>query len=95
MNLQEENPLLKERIANLEEQLKGTDIKKQKLYVAVDIGCIECGEKSAVLGVFTDLDKAEQVLDEHDDRQFKNWGGHHSFEVHVIEGIDIENKVEY
>ena len=39
-----------------------------KLYVAVDIGCIECGEESAVLGVFTDKAKAREVLDEHWDR---------------------------
>lgn len=95
MDSQEEKKLLKERIAKLEEQLKGTDIKKQKLYVALDVGCIECGESSAVLGIFTDSDEAKQVCDEHYDRQLKEWGGEHSFEVHVVEGIDLENRVEY
>jgi len=70
-------------------------MKTQKLYVALDVGCIDCGESSSVLGVFTDLDKAEQVCDDHEDRQKENWHGEHSFEVHVVEGVDIENRVEY
>ena len=70
-------------------------MKTQKLYVAVDVGCIECGEETSVLGVFTDPIKAEQVCDEHSDRQAENWNGSHSFEVHTVEGVDIENRVEY
>ena len=29
----------------------------KKLYVAVDIGCIECGEETNVLGIFTNKNK--------------------------------------
>ena len=31
-------------------------------YIVVDIGCIECGEPSDILGVFTDRQKAEEVM---------------------------------
>jgi hypothetical protein len=65
------------------------------LYVAVDTGCIECGEETNVLGVFTCKARAEQVRTEHEERHAKNWHGQHSFEVFQIEGIDIENRVEY
>ena len=95
MNLQEENKLLKERIAKLEEELKGLNVETQKLYVALDVGCIECVEPSSVLGVFTDRVEAEQVCNYHENRQMENWHGTHSFEVHVIEGIDLENRVKY
>lgn len=70
-------------------------MKTRKLYVALDVGCIDCMETSAVLGVFTEKNIAEQVCDEHEGRQSENWHGCHSFEVHVIEGIDLENRVEY
>lgn len=67
----------------------------KKLYVAVDVGCIECGEPSAILGVFTNIEKAKQVCDEHQERQAKKWGGQHSFEVHTVDGIDKETRIEY
>jgi len=51
------------------------------IYVAVDIGCIECGESSAVLGLFTDKIKAQAVLDAAEKEQAANWHGQHSFEL--------------
>lgn len=66
-----------------------------KLFVAVDVGCIECGEESAVIGVFTTEEKATTVLDEHRKRQCKKWRGQHSFECFEIDGIDVVNRVEY
>ena len=48
-------------------------------YVAVDIGCIECGEPSHVLGIFTNKEKALNVCKEHEERQNLNWTGQHSF----------------
>lgn len=70
-------------------------MEEPKLYVALDVGCIDCGESSSVLGVFTAPDKALNVCMEHTERQKKNWHGCHSFEVHGIEDINIENRVEY
>ena len=58
-----------------------------KLYVAVDIGCIECGEESNVLGIYTDQAKAESVCDSAAVKQRENWTGEHSFEVFEVKGI--------
>ena len=66
-----------------------------KLFVAVDIGCIECGEESAVLGVFTSKEKADEVLYEHHERQHENWFGQHSFECFEVDGIDVIHKQKY
>ena len=30
-------------------------------YVVLDIGCIECGEQSAILGIFDNKQKAKEV----------------------------------
>jgi len=66
-----------------------------KLYVAVDVGCIDCGEKTSVMGVFTEFNKAQKVCDEHEERQRNNWHGKHSFEVHEVYDIDQLVRVEY
>lgn len=66
-----------------------------KLFVAVDISCIECGEDSAVLGVFTSEDKAKEVLEDCWQRQGENWMGQHRFECFEIDGIDVVHRVEY
>ena len=58
-------------------------------------GSLECGEESNVLGIFTNKNKAEEVCKEHYERQAKNWGGQHSFEVFEINKIDEINRVEY
>ena len=67
----------------------------KKLYVAVDIGCIECGEQTNVLGIFTDKNKAWDVLDEHATRQMENWSGQHYFDVYEVNEIDQEIRIEY
>lgn len=54
-------------------------------YVVVDIGCIECGEKSYVLGVFDREEDAWSVANECELVQNKNWEGQHSFEVFPVE----------
>ena len=54
---------------------------KVKIYVAMDIGCIECGEPSNCLGLFRDKTEAEMVLREAAERQSENWHGQHEFEL--------------
>lgn len=54
------------------------------MYVAVDIGCIECGERSQCLGIFTDKSRAEAVLLTAKEEQEKNWRGQHSFECFEV-----------
>jgi hypothetical protein len=62
---------------------------KRELYVAVDIGCIECGEESSVLGVFVNKKDAEKVIADAAKRQRENWTGQHSFEIFKAE-LEIE-----
>ena len=64
-------------------------------YVAVDIGCIECGEDSAVLGIFTSLEVANTVCNDHGERQAKSWHGQHCFEVYEVEKIDQIIRKDY
>lgn len=61
------------------------------LYVAVDIGCIECGEPSNVLGIFTNKEDAEHVANEHEQEQAQHWTRPHSFEVFEVDGI-VDNQ---
>lgn len=63
-------------------------------YVAVDIGCIECGENSHVLGIFTDKKEAEKVCDIHEE-QSKNCIGQHNFEVYEIKEINKVYPIKY
>ena len=64
-------------------------------YVAVDIGCIECGEPSNVIGVFTTKEAAEEACEDHETRQEANWKGDHSFVFFAVEAIDQVNRIEY
>ncbi len=50
-------------------------------YLAFDIGCIECGEKSRVIGVFDTRKKAQNSADKAEKIQRENWEGQHYFEV--------------
>ena len=59
-------------------------------YVALDIGCIECGETSTILGIFDDKGKAEETIEKYEEIQNKNWTGQHNFEVIKIENENTE-----
>lgn len=67
----------------------------KKYYVLVDIGCIECGEESHVIGIFTDINKAQKSEKDHEMRQEKKWTGQHLFEIFEIEKIDKVYRVKY
>lgn len=58
-------------------------------YVAIDIGCIECGEESKVLGIFTTKGAAEAAAEGHRAWQSEHWSGQHEFEVHEVAQIDV------
>jgi hypothetical protein len=52
------------------------------MYLAMDIGCLECGELSKVLGIFKTPEQAKAVCDAAD----IGWrGGQHSYEVFEVE----------
>ena len=59
-------------------------------YVVVDVGCLECGEESSVLGIFTDRKKAEEIMKKCKEYQSEHWMGQHYF---FIEEIKEENKL--
>ena len=51
------------------------------VFVAVDIGCIECDEPSSVLGIYGTEEEALQFCEEAEIAQAKNWQGQHAFLV--------------
>ena len=53
-------------------------------YVVVDIGCIECGEPSTVLGIFTDKVQAEKIKQTYEIIQEQHWYGQHHFEIFEV-----------
>ena len=55
------------------------------MFAVVDIGCIECGEGSNVLGVFSSREQAEVVMGEYKQKQAVNWHGQHDFFIQEIE----------
>lgn len=59
-------------------------------YVAVDIGCIECGEPSALLGVYKIEEAAWNVCRIAIERQQEDWHGEHRFIV-----FDTRNPDDY
>lgn len=58
-------------------------------FLAFDIGCLECGESSQVLGVFNTEIEAEACCDKAHELQSLNWTGQHHFEVFPIEIEDV------
>ena len=70
-----------------------------ELYLAMDIGCIECGEKSKVIGVYTTKAEANKAIKDYIDPNHR-WGrkgriGQHYEEVFkiTIPVIREDNKV--
>jgi len=66
-------------------------------YVVLDIGCIECGEQSAILGIFDDKKKAQKVRDKYSEIQENNWTGQHFFEIVEVkeENVELYDKKSY
>lgn len=58
-------------------------------YILVNIGCIECGVSSAIVGVFTSMQKAEEVQSHCDNVHSWRQGGQNSFEIFEIPEIDV------
>ena len=52
-----------------------------KRWLAFDIGCIECGEASAVIGIYATPQEAQAACDDAAEEQARNWHGQHSMEV--------------
>jgi len=64
-------------------------------YVVVDIGCIECGEDSGVIGIFKDKDVAEQNRVKYENNQAEHWHGQHDFITFEVDKLNKVNHIKY
>ena len=55
-----------------------------KRYLVFDIGCIECGEESGVVGVFGTKDEADHAANVAEIVQEATWSGQHYFMVYDL-----------
>ena len=55
-----------------------------KKYILVNIGCIECGVSSNIVGVFDNEEKANKLAEEYDTKFSWREGGQNSFKVFEI-----------
>jgi len=60
-------------------------------YIVVDIGCLECGVSSDIVGVFDDKEKANKIVTEFN--KIFGWreGGQHEFEVFRMPKLNVVN----
>lgn len=62
-----------------------------KKYLLFDVGCIECGEGSDIVGVFTAKEVAEDYAKKlNKDHSFT--GGQHSYEIFELPDDNVMNK---
>lgn len=50
-------------------------------WIVVNIGCIECGVSSNIVGVFDDIDRANRLADELNETHSWREGGQNNFTV--------------
>lgn len=62
------------------------------MYVLVNIGCIECGVSSNIVGVFESKAVSEQLAEELQETHGWREGGQNSFEVFELHEVGIINK---
>ena len=51
------------------------------MYIVVNIGCIECGVSSGIVGVFSSLDTATLICEQLESKASWREGGQNSYEV--------------
>lgn len=61
-------------------------------YVALDIGCMECGERSGLIGFYTTRTGAESAVRDARDRQSLDWQGQHEFLILDTRDVDSYSK---
>ena len=62
------------------------------MYVLVNIGCIECGVSSNIVGVFADEKEAEAVAEILQDKMDWREGGDNSYEVFPLPDPGLINE---
>ena len=61
-------------------------------YMAFDIGCIECGEPSGVVGIYDTEEEAIDAAEMAQAKQKADWIGQHAFRVFDLESEDSYSK---
>lgn len=66
-------------------------LEREHGYVVVDIGCLECGESSHLVGIVADRDEAitagaQHVLDSRSEAEAARWGGQGLLVAFKIDG---------
>jgi hypothetical protein len=60
----------------------------RELYVVINIGCIECGVSSNIVGLFDDKDKANKIADTLENKYDWREGGQNRYEVFKLNDIN-------
>ena len=71
--------------------LCAVNLFKMKKYIVVNIGCIECGVSSNIVGVFDDKDRADTVVAICNEIYDWREGGQNSFEVFEMPELNVIN----
>jgi hypothetical protein len=61
------------------------------LHVLVNIGCIECGVSTQIVGIFNDVAKADDLASKLNDSEEYSWreGGQNRYEVFPVKELDV------
>lgn len=62
-----------------------------KKYIVVNIGCIECGVSSNIVGVFDNKEKADDISAICNEKYDWREGGQNSFEVFEMPELNVVN----
>lgn len=62
------------------------------MFILVNIGCIECGVSTQIVGVFSSKEKADEVAEKFQDKYSWREGGQNAFEVFPMPEIDVINE---
>jgi hypothetical protein len=58
-------------------------------WIVVNVGCIECGVSSNIVGVFTEEDRAKATAAQLDRTHYWRGGGQNAFEVFPMPELDV------
>lgn len=58
-------------------------------FLVFDIGCIECGEPSGIVGTYDDVTAAQEALDAAAEAQQADWSGQHVFQIYDLSTLRV------
>ena len=61
------------------------------MYIVVNIGCIECGVSSNIVGVFSDENNAKAIAEQCEKDFYWREGGQNAFEVFALPEPELIN----